>query len=299
MAAVSILPAAFVVGLLIGAFGRAGELEELARGIAEASADPAMLDALVVRALGDPSARVLWTTDRSLVDSAGVQIDPAPVRGRGWWPIGPAGAPVGGLSYDSSLIADTGLVAAASGPLALAIGNRRLVVDLRAAVRDLDAAAEQVRVSRRRIVVAADAERRRIARDLHDGPQQRIVLLGIEAQRIGRRTQDPGFVASLAESVSEQLRQLLDDLRSLVHGIMPATLQERGLPAGIAALAERIPVPVDLRVEPGHRAAARRGRVDGLLRGRRGAHQCRQTRRGAADHDRCRHRGRPAGHHRH
>jgi signal transduction histidine kinase len=251
VAAVSILPAAFVVGMLVGAFGRAGELEELASGISEASADPAMLDALVVRALGDPSARVLWSFGADLVDSGG-QVDPraAPETGRGWWPIGPAEAPVGGLSYDRSLIAETGLLAAASGPLALAIANRGLVVDLRAAVHDLAAAAEQVRDSRRRIVVAADAERRRIARDLHDGPQQRIVLIGIEAQRIVRRAADADFVRSLSEAVSEQLRQLLDDLRGLVHGIMPATLLERGLPAGIAALAERVPVPVAVRVDP-------------------------------------------------
>lgn len=251
VAAVAILPAAFVVGLLVGAFGRAGELEELARGIAQASADPARLDQLVVRALGDRSARVLWTIGPDLVDSAGAAHDPDERGDRGWWPIGPAGAPVGGLAYDRSLIADTGLVATTAGPLALAISNRRLVVDLRAALRDLDAAAAQLRESRRRIVVAADAERRRIARDLHDGPQQRIVLLGIEAQRIGRRAGDAGFVAPLAESISEQLRQLLDDLRALVHGIMPATLAERGLPAGVGALAERVPVPVALHVDPG------------------------------------------------
>ncbi|MFN8199767.1 MAG: histidine kinase [Nakamurella multipartita] len=250
VAAVAILPAAFVVGLLAGAFGRAGELEELAHGIAQASADPTRLDELVVRALGDRSARVLWTAGPALVDSGGAVRDPVDGPDRGWWPIGPAGAPVGGLSYDRSLIADTGLMATTSGPLALAIDNRRLVVDLRAAVRDLDAAVEQVRESRRRIVVAADAERRRIARDLHDGPQQRIVLLGIEAQRIGRRAGDADFVAPLAETISEQLRHLLDDLRDLVHGIMPATLAERGLPAGVAALTERVPIPVALHVDP-------------------------------------------------
>ncbi len=248
VAAVSVLPVAFVVGLLAGAFGRAGELEELAHGISAASADPSTLDDLLVRALGDPSARVWWTAGDGQVDSAGR----AGVRpdGGGWWPIGPVAAPVGGLSYDRALIADTGLIAAVAGPLALAIDNRRLVVDLRAANRELDAAAEQVRLSRRRIVVAADTERRRIARDLHDGPQQRIVLIGIEAQRLLRRAADPGFVRDLAETVSEQLRLLLDDLRALVHGIMPATLAERGLPAAVAVLAEQLPLPAHVEVDP-------------------------------------------------
>lgn len=253
VAAVSILPAAFVVGMLGGAFGRAGELEELALGIADASAEPALLDGLVMRALGDPSARVRWAVDGGLVDSAGGPVDPVTERAatRGWYPIGPPESPVGGLSYDRSLIADPALVAGASTPLALAIDHRRLVVDLRSAVRQLDAAADQLRESRRRIVVAADAERRRVARDLHDGPQQRIVLIGIEAQRIGRRADEPGFVRQVAETVSEQLRRLLDDLRALVHGIMPGTLTDRGLAAAITALAEGIPVPVQVRIDPG------------------------------------------------
>jgi signal transduction histidine kinase len=155
---------------------------------------------------------------------------------------------VGALGYDRTLVADTSLVGSVAGPLALAIANQRLVVDLRSAVRDLDRAADEVRSSRRRIVTAADAERRRIARDLHDGTQQRIVLIGIEAQRIGRRADDPAFVRSVADQVSEQLRQLLDESRALVRGIMPATLQERGLAAGIAALAEQLPVPVRVQI---------------------------------------------------
>ena len=65
--------------------------------------------------------------------------------------------PVGGLTYDRSLVADTGLVATVAAPLELAIDNRRLVVDLRAAVQQLDEAAAEIRTSRRRIVVAADA----------------------------------------------------------------------------------------------------------------------------------------------
>jgi hypothetical protein len=60
VAAASAFPVAFVIGMLAGAFGRAGELEEVARGISEASADPALLDELIVRALGGPSARVYW-----------------------------------------------------------------------------------------------------------------------------------------------------------------------------------------------------------------------------------------------
>ena len=243
------IPIAFVVALTVGAFGRAGEVEEVARGISEASAEPRLLDDLMVRALGDSSARVLWSTGPNgagFVDSDGSPYQvPA---GVGWWPIGTGPQPVGGLRYDRTLIADTGVVSTVAAPLELAIDNRRLVVDLRAAVQQLDEAAAEIRTSRRRIVVAADAERRRIARDLHDGAQQRIVLVGLEVQRIARRAEDAEFVRSVGTRVAEQMLSLLDDLRALVQGIMPTTLQERGLHAGIMALAHQMPMPVRVDV---------------------------------------------------
>ncbi len=248
--AVSLLPVAFLVGMLAGAFGRAGEVDEVARGISEASADPALLDELMVNALGDSTARVFWASDEApdrFLDSDGTPSRKQPGQA-GWWPIGDQGKPVGGLGYDHRLTADTDLVAGVAAPLALAIRNQGMVVDLRAAVQERDAAAAQLRESRRRIVIAADAERRRIARDLHDGAQQRIVVIGIDAQRIGRKAGDPAFVRSLAQEMSQQLRLLLDDLRSLVHGIMPAALEERGLEGGITALADRMAMPVRLQV---------------------------------------------------
>jgi signal transduction histidine kinase len=238
------LPVAFVVAMTAGAFGRAGEVEEVALGISQASAEPALLDDLMVRALGDPSARVFWAgpDGESFADSSGRQ---RPIEDdTGWWPVGSPPRPTGGLVYDRALVADTGLVASVAAPLELAIDNRRLVVDLRAALQQLDEAAEQVRSSRRRIVVAADAERRRIARDLHDGAQQRILLVGLDVQRLARRADDADAVRAGLGQVGEQCRSLLADLRSLVQGIMPATLLERGLHAAVVTLSERMPVPV-------------------------------------------------------
>jgi len=239
------LPLAFLVGLTAGAFGRAGEVEEVARGISAASVEPALLDDLMVRALGDPSARVLWATgdarDR-FVDSSGSPLDP-PERG-GWWPIGMRRAPVGGLAYDQGLVADADLVATVAAPLVLAMDNRRLVVELRSALQALQKAAEEVRTSRRRIVTAADTERRRIAQDLHDGAQQRVVLVGLEVQRLSRLAGDPEELRSGVKRVAGLCESLLDDLRNLVHGIMPGKLRDQGLVAAVHELAEQLPVPV-------------------------------------------------------
>ena len=128
----------------MGAFGRAGEVEEVARGISEASAEPRLLDDLMVRALGDRSARVLWSAGpghAGFVDSDGFPYQVSDASG--WWPVG-SPEPVGALSYDRTLIADTGVVATIVAPLELAIDHRRLVVDLRSAMQRLDEAAEEI-----------------------------------------------------------------------------------------------------------------------------------------------------------
>jgi len=255
------LPVAFLVGLTFGAFGHAGEVAELAAGISAASVEPALLDALAVRALGDPSARILWTSESTgtgaasdgadpgadrFVDSAGRECAVLPEHG--WWPIGPPEAPTGGLLYDRELIADRRLVAAVSAPLGLAMDKQRLVVELRSAVQQLHVAADELQTSRRRIVVAADAERRRIAQDLHDGAQQRIVLVGIDVQRMARQADDPGYVRTEAARIAERCGSLLDELRDLVEGLMPSRLQDHGLEAAVAALADQIRIPVRVEV---------------------------------------------------
>lgn len=255
------LPVAFLVGLTFGAFGHAGEVAEVAAGISAASVEPALLDALAVRALGDPSARILWAAEATgggwaadgadpgterFVDSAGRALS-VPAE-RGWWPIGPLEAPVGGLVYDRELIADRGLVATVSAQLGLAMDKQRLIVELRSAVQQLHTAAEELQTSRRRIVVAADAERRRIAQDLHDGAQQRIVLVGIDVQRMARQADDADYIRSEAAQIAERCGSLLDELRGLVEGLMPSRLKDHGLEAAVSALADQIRIPVRVDV---------------------------------------------------
>jgi signal transduction histidine kinase len=255
------LPMAFVLAMTVGAFGRAGEVEEVARGISEASAEPRLLDDLMVRALGDGSARVLWTVEPGrdrMVDSDGAPREIAPDQG--WWPIGVERPPLGGLQYDRSLVADTSLVATVAAPLELALDNRRLVVELRSAVQRLDAAAAELRTSRRRIVVAADAERRRIARDLHDGVVQDLAgtsyALAAAADRIDG--QAPAVSEALRDG-ARQTRRSIRQLRSLLVDIYPPDLHRAGLAAALSDLVAplesrgvqaRVDLPPGLRLEP-------------------------------------------------
>jgi PAS domain S-box-containing protein len=110
-----------------------------------------------------------------------------------------------------------------------------------------EARTSELRASRARIVEAADAARRKIERDLHDGAQQRLVALAFDVRiaqaRLARAPEDVGpFLARLGE----ELQAASAELRELARGIHPAVLTERGLAAAVAALAARAPVPVEI-----------------------------------------------------
>ena len=109
------------------------------------------------------------------------------------------------------------------------------------------ARSDELRASRARIVEAADAARRRIERDLHDGAQQRLVLVSLTLKRAEARAKGTPAEEVLVEA-SEQLREGLAELRDLAHGIHPAVLGEHGLGAALDGLVARCPFPVDVRV---------------------------------------------------
>ncbi|WP_242902453.1 sensor histidine kinase [Actinomadura terrae] len=103
----------------------------------------------------------------------------------------------------------------------------------------------QVRASRARIVEAADAERRRMERNLHDGAQQRLVNLAFIVARIRGRAASE-LAGDLDEAAAE-LRGILDEVREIARGLHPAILSEAGLGAALVSLADRSPVPVTVR----------------------------------------------------
>jgi signal transduction histidine kinase len=100
-----------------------------------------------------------------------------------------------------------------------------------------------------RLVAAADEERRRVVRDLHDGAQQQLVNMIVTLKLAGRAL-DAGADArpTLAEAV-EHAERANAELRELAHGILPAVLARGGLRAGLLELGSRTPVPVDIGVD--------------------------------------------------
>ena len=128
---------------------------------------------------------------------------------------------------------------------------------------------EELRASRARIVEAGDAERRRLERDLHDGAQSRLVALSLLLQ-VARKKAD-GDVADCSTR-RRRAAASLAELRELARGIHPAVLTDRGLEPALRTLADRAPVPVEIRAEI-RRAAPRVGRERRVLRRLRGADQ--------------------------
>jgi signal transduction histidine kinase len=103
--------------------------------------------------------------------------------------------------------------------------------------------------SRARIVAAADEERRRVARDLHDGAQQRvvhtIVTLKLALRALERERPDATLLLNEALDHAETA---IDELRELAHGILPSALTHGGLESGVGALASRMSIPVAIDV---------------------------------------------------
>ena len=231
-----VLPAGLLLAIVRASWSRgrvANLVVELGRGVPVGG-----LRDVLARALGDPSLQLAFAapTGPGYVDAAGQPID---------LPVGDPSRIVTRLEREDELLGilvhdptvddeDPGLVEAVGNAARLALENERLAAEVRAQL-------EEVRASRARIVEAADAERRRVERDLHDGAQQRLVALAMRLQVAKETT--PGSAALLDEATTE-LETAIGEVRGLARGIHPTILTEAGLRAAVDALAERTPVPV-------------------------------------------------------
>jgi PAS domain S-box-containing protein len=117
-------------------------------------------------------------------------------------------------------------------------------------VTERTAQAEEIKRSRSRLVEAGDAERRRLERNLHDGAQQRLVTLSL-VLRLARAKlrSSPDASDELLAGAEGELATALQELRELARGLHPAVLSDRGLEPALASLAQRSPIPVDVRLD--------------------------------------------------
>jgi signal transduction histidine kinase len=99
------------------------------------------------------------------------------------------------------------------------------------------------------VVDAADAERRRLERDLHDGTQQRLVSLAINLGMARAQAETAQDAKQAIAEAHEEAKAALAELRDLIRGLHPAVLEDRGLDAALSGVTARMPIPVRLTVE--------------------------------------------------
>ena len=238
------IPAAIVSVAAFDGAGRA--LRALARALLRSRVpDEGPVREILAERLGDRSLNIAyWLPDREIfVDERGRRVNlPEGGSGRAWTAVERDGRRVAAIVHDAELDASPELVHAAAAAAALAIDNERLKADLRARL-------EELRVSRLRIVEAADEARRRLERDLHDGAQQQLVALALELRMLKARLKADPEAAETVENIGNRLSEALAELRELARGIHPAVLSDRGLGPAIDVLVSRAPIPVDVDVD--------------------------------------------------
>lgn len=224
-AAVLGLPVAFLTGLIRErlAFASVGSLVSQLEHV---SADK--VETALGEMLRDPTLRVAFPVGATMLDVSGRLIQPPRDGSRSVTPLG--NPPLAMLVHASDLAEDQELLDAAATAARLALENARLHADIRAQLTEVQA-------SRQRIAAAADAERQRLERDLHDGAQQRLLGVGLALGVLRTRVADAERL--LVDEMEQELRTAIAELRDLAQGIRPAVLTDQGLAPALAELTRR------------------------------------------------------------
>ena len=244
--ALAAVPFAFLAGLLRSRVAGAVAVSELVAGLGAGRRRGELRDALA-EALGDRSLQLAyWLPERrEWVDAAGASFAlPARMRAACARPSSTTAS----RSRCSCTTLRWPMSASGSARSAELPRSRwRTSGSTPSCARNV----HELRASRVRIVESADAARRRIERDLHDGAQQQLVALAIELRTARSRLErDPRAAAELLDAAARDLEGAIRELRELARGIHPAVLSDRGLRAALEALAQRIPLPVEIDGSP-------------------------------------------------
>jgi signal transduction histidine kinase len=202
---------------------------------------PGSLQSALAEALGDHELRIAYwlpETER-YVDANGQTVpEPAAAQRRSIARLTRNDRTIAVISHDGAV---PELESHIGPAVLLGLENERLQAEVLAQLNELQA-------SRARIVETADAERRRLERDLHDGAQQRLLALSydIRLARAGAEADgDSGTATTLARAIDET-QDAVEELRELARGIYPAVLTEAGLVPALATFADTAPLPVEV-----------------------------------------------------
>ncbi len=233
--AVSIaVPIAFLVGQIRGRIFAATRVGQLVTSMQDTAVTPARVEALMRDTLGDPTLMLAFSGSEngSYVGVDGRALDlSAATADHQITPIVRAGSTVAVLVHDSTLDTDPAVIEGLAASSFMLLENARLVDELRA--------------SRGRIATAAEQERLRLERDLHDGAQQRLMAIQIKLALLRNRISETDVAAELDE-ISDDATAAVEELRGLAHGIYPTVLRERGLADGLSVAAASSPLQVQI-----------------------------------------------------
>ncbi|HXS43995.1 MAG TPA: histidine kinase, partial [Solirubrobacteraceae bacterium] len=242
-AGLPIVAIAFLVGAAQRRATMGAALYRLAPRL-QAGPTPEQLTGLLADALDDPSLEVIYRGGhRDWFDDAGGPVSlPPPGAGRDVTVICVAGNEVAAIVHDEAWTEERGFVEAIGSFAVMGLTNQRLAAQVEASLHEL-------RRSRERIVAAADDERRRIERDLHDGAQQRLVALRIKLELAEELSCSQGLPdADQLHQLGEDVGEALDEVRALAHGVYPALLIGGGLDDALRAAARHSPVPASVAI---------------------------------------------------
>jgi signal transduction histidine kinase len=266
-AGLPIVAIAFLVGAAQRRAAMGAALYRLAPRL-QAGPTPEQLTGLLADALDDPSLEVIYRGGQGeWFDDSGRPVSlPSPGTGRDLTVICAAGKEVAAIVHDEALSEERSFVEAVGSFAVMGLTNERLAAQVEASLHELRRSRERiaarlslqnarlhaevsaqlakVKESRSRIVAAADEERRRIERNLHDGAQQRLVALRIKLELAEELARSQGLPdADQLHQLGEDVGEALDEVRSLARGVYPALLVGGGLDDALRAAARRSPVP--------------------------------------------------------
>ncbi len=239
------MSAAVPIAILLGlALERQYMGQGLARFIAQLSrTSPSGLQTLMASALHDPSLTIAYPRAQpgGYVDHSGAPVlAPGSRTNRAVTEIEHDGHRVASVLYDTGLSDQEAFVRAAGAAAALRLEHAQLETELKASMVDLAR-------SRRRLVEAADAERQRIERDLHDGAQQHLVGMRVKLALAMEAVQaDRALGERMLGEIGTELDEALEELRSLAQGVYPALLAQRGLTDALRSAARQCSAPVSV-----------------------------------------------------
>ncbi|MGC1282508.1 MAG: histidine kinase, partial [Streptosporangiaceae bacterium] len=223
-----------------------------------------------VAAVPDTGPRSVVVTDRerAVVARAGVSGNawasvwlPGVLDGRAQVqvrvaPVSHAGELLGLIIAERAATADTfsdeddRVLTELARQVGLAVHNARLDTALQTTLDELRKQADELRQSRARIVASGDAERRRVERNLHDGAQQHLVAMAVNL-RLARdiMADDPDAASEMMDMLADEVKNTIQELRELAHGIYPPLLADSGLGEALRAAANRSPLAVTVTAD--------------------------------------------------